>query len=131
MRLTTITAKETLQVDETQLMRGNRLAIYIALWCWFRDRWAGKPENVTTRKKEQKECLLSTYGGDDLLERAAESITSKNNRTARTTRTEHPARALLGSLSMQRFWATDGNRKWTFRTPGLWSFPDFQTNGLY
>ena len=32
---------------------------------------------------------------------------------------------------MQRFWATDGNRKWTIRTPGQWSFPDFQTKRLY
>ena len=31
----------------------------------------------------------------------------------------------LGSLSMQRFWATDGNRKRTFRTPGQWSLSDF------
>ena len=38
---------------------------------------------------------------------------------------------LIVSLSMQRFWGTDGNRKWTFRTPGQWSFLDFQTNGLY
>ena len=32
----------------------------------------------------------------------------------------------LGSLRMQRFWATDGKR-----TPGRWSLPDFQTNRLY
>ena len=25
---------------------------------------------------------------------------------------------LIESLSMLRFWATDGNRKWTFRRPG-------------
>ena len=39
--------------------------------------------------------------------------------------------ALLGSLSMQRFWATDGNRKWTFCRPGQMSPPDFQSNRLY
>ena len=37
----------------------------------------------------------------------------------------------VGSLSMQRFWATDGNRKWTIRTPSQWSFPDCQTKRLY
>ena len=37
----------------------------------------------------------------------------------------------IGSLSMQRFWATNGNRKWTFCRPGHWSLPDFQTNRLY
>ena len=40
-------------------------------------------------------------------------------------------REVLGSLSMQRFWGTDGNRKWTFRRPEQCSFPDFQTSGLY
>ena len=39
-------------------------------------------------------------------------------------------REVLGSLSMQRFWGTDGNRKWTFRRPEQCSFPDFQTSGL-
>ena len=34
----------------------------------------------------------------------------------------------LGSLSMQRFWPTDGHRKWTFRTLGQWSLSDFQNN---
>ena len=37
----------------------------------------------------------------------------------------------LRSLSMQRFWATRGNRKWTFFRPGHWSLPDFQTNRFY
>ena len=36
----------------------------------------------------------------------------------------------IGSLSMQRFWATDGNRKWTFRTLEQWSPSDFQNNRL-
>ena len=36
----------------------------------------------------------------------------------------------LGSLSTQRFWATDGNRKWTFRTLEQGYFSDFQSNRL-
>ena len=35
------------------------------------------------------------------------------------------------SLSKRRFWATVGNRKWTFGIPGQWFLPDFQTNRLY
>ena len=35
------------------------------------------------------------------------------------------------SLSNWRFWVTDGNRKWIFRTPGQWSLPGFQANRLY
>ena len=31
---------------------------------------------------------------------------------------------------MQRFWATDGHRKWTFRTLGQWSLSDFQTDRI-
>ena len=27
---------------------------------------------------------------------------------------------------MQRSWATDGNRKWAFRTPGQWSLQIFK-----
>ena len=38
---------------------------------------------------------------------------------------------LIGSLSMQRFWATDGNRKLTFCRPGHCSLPHFQSNRLY
>ena len=38
---------------------------------------------------------------------------------------------LLGSLSMQRFWATDGSQMWTFRKPGQWSLSDFQTERIY
>ena len=40
----------------------------------------------------------------------------------------HQLRKTLGSLSMQRFWATDGNRKWTFRTLEQWSLSDFENN---
>ena len=36
----------------------------------------------------------------------------------------------LGSLSMQRFWATAGNWKWTFPRQAC-GLPDFQTNRLY
>ena len=35
------------------------------------------------------------------------------------------------SLSKLPFWATDGNRRWTFCMPGQWSLPNFQTNRLY
>ena len=42
-----------------------------------------------------------------------------------------PEEWIIGSLSMQRFWGTDGNRKLTFRTPEPWSFLDFQTCGRY
>ena len=35
------------------------------------------------------------------------------------------------NLSMQLFWATDGNRKCTFCRPRHWSLPDFQSNRLY
>ena len=47
------------------------------------------------------------------------------------TRLRRSLSSSLGSLSMQRFWGTDGNRKLTFRTPEQWSFLDFQTCGRY
>ena len=40
-------------------------------------------------------------------------------------------RPIIGSLSMQRFWATDDNRKLTFCRPGHWSLPHFQSYLLY
>lgn len=39
-------------------------------------------------------------------------------------------RWLIGSLSMQWFWATMGNRNWTFPRSGQRPLPDFQTNRL-
>ena len=42
-----------------------------------------------------------------------------------------PSQVILQCFSKLRFWATDGNRKWTFCIPGHWSLPNFQTNDLY
>ena len=43
---------------------------------------------------------------------------------------DHEIQGVDKRLSKRRFSATDGNRKATFRIPGQWSLPDFQTNRL-